>query len=217
MDSIHRLKATRNGGLFFFKPFFIFLYKNKLIKLMEKCLIIDFDDTLVKTINIHAESWQQALMRVLNIEIPIESIYADINYGMDVLLKKYQLTEAEAELAQKYKKEIFDKSIYKTKVNELLLYIIENNFFEKYIIASNSSRENVDKIMAYHKIDKNLFWAIFTRDDVKKKKPHPEMGEKIFSTLNSSYTTTDFLMIGDSDVDSIFARKLNIRCLITKF
>ena len=28
---------------------------------MEKCLVIDFDDTLVKTIEIHADSWRKAL------------------------------------------------------------------------------------------------------------------------------------------------------------
>jgi beta-phosphoglucomutase-like phosphatase (HAD superfamily) len=45
---------------------------------MEKCLIMDFDDTLVKTINVHADSWKHALERVLNREIPIESILADL-------------------------------------------------------------------------------------------------------------------------------------------
>lgn len=181
---------------------------------MERCLIIDFDDTLVKTIDVHAESWQQALERVLDIEIPIESILADINYGMDVLIKKYQLTEKESTLAQQYKKEIFAKNIYKTKVNELLLYVIKNNVFDNCIIASNSSRENVNKIMAYHGINQDLFWGIFTRDDVKKKKPHPEMGELIFKMLRASYQKEDYLLIGDSEVDLTFSRKLGIKCLI---
>jgi phosphoglycolate phosphatase-like HAD superfamily hydrolase len=183
---------------------------------MEKCLIIDFDDTLVKTLSTHAESWQKALLQVLNIEIPIESIYSDINYGMDIVFKKYQLSESEIIEAKRYKKEIFDKNIHKTTVNQLLLYIIENKFFEKCFIASNSSRENVDKIMSYHGIDTGLFWGIFTRDDVSRKKPHPEMGEKIFTLLGQNYKNTDFLMIGDSEVDIIFSRKLNIKCLITK-
>jgi phosphoglycolate phosphatase-like HAD superfamily hydrolase len=91
---------------------------------------MDFDDTLVKTIDVHADSWKHALERVLDREIPIESIHADINYGMDILLKKYQLTEKESQLAQKYKKEIFAKNIHKTRVNELLLYLIENKVFE---------------------------------------------------------------------------------------
>lgn len=181
---------------------------------MKRCLIIDFDDTLVKTIDIHAESWQHALERVLDTEVPIESIHSDINYGMDVLLKKYQLTQEESRLAQEYKKEIFSKNIHKTKVNELLLFIVKNQLFENCIIASNSSKENVYKIMAYHGISPDLFWGIFTRDDVKRKKPHPEMGEKILNMLQSSYKKEDFLMIGDSEVDLIFSRKLGIECLI---
>lgn len=184
---------------------------------MEKCLIMDFDDTLVKTIDVHADSWRHALERVLNREIPIESIHADINYGMDILLKKYQLTEEESQLAQKYKKEIFAKNIHKTRVNELLLYIVENNIFEKYFIASNSSRENIDKIMAYHSIDPNMFSMILSRDDVNEKKPHPEMGKIIFDTYADIYNKTDYLMIGDSEVDLTFARKLDIRCIIVNF
>ena len=115
---------------------------------------------------------------------------------MDVLLKKYQLTSEESILAQRYKKEIFEKNIHKTKVNKLLLYIIENNLFENCIIASNSSRENVDKIMAYHGINQDLFWGIL---------------------LKASYQKEDYLMVGDSEVDKMFARKLGIKCILVKF
>jgi phosphoglycolate phosphatase-like HAD superfamily hydrolase len=178
---------------------------------------MDFDDTLVKTIDVHADSWKHALERVLDREIPIESILADINYGMDILLKKYQLTEKESKLAQKYKKEIFAKNLHKTRVNELLLYIIENGIFEKYIIASNSSRENIDRIMAYHEINPNLFEMILSRDDVAEKKPHPSMGNIIFEKHTDIYNKTDYLMIGDSEVDLTFARKLDIKCIIVNF
>jgi phosphoglycolate phosphatase-like HAD superfamily hydrolase len=185
---------------------------------MERCLIMDFDDTLVKTIDVHADSWKQALERVLDREIPIKSIYADINYGMDILLKKYQLTEKESQLAQKYKKEIFAKNIHKTKVNELLLYLIKNKVFETYVIASNSSRENINKIMSYHGIDPNMFSLIISRDDVSEKKPHPEMGQIIFEKYADIYTkNSDYLMIGDSEVDLTFASKLNIKCVIVNF
>ena len=136
---------------------------------------------------------------------------------MDILLKKYQLTEEESLLAQKYKKEIFAKNIHKTRVNELLLYIIENNVFEKYFITSNSSRENIDKIMAYHGIDPNMFSMILSRDDVNEKKPHPSMGKIILDTYSDIYNKTDYLMIGDSEVDLTFAHKLDIKCIIVKF
>lgn len=184
---------------------------------MEKCLILDFDNTLVKTIDVHAFSWKCAIERVLNREVSIDNILADINYGMDILLNKYQLTENESQLAQTYKKEIFAKNIHKTKVNTLLLYIIENNFFEKYIIASNSSKENINKIMAYHEINPDMFSMILSRDDINKKKPHPEMGNLILETYKDSYTYSDYLMIGDSEVDLTFARKLGIKCKIINF
>lgn len=184
---------------------------------MEKCLIIDFDDTLVKTIDVHANAWQLSLERVLNMEIPIDNILRDINYGMDVLFKKYQLTDAEIILAHTYKKEIFAKHIHKTRVNEFLLYVIKNNFFENYIIASNSSKENIDKIMSYHNISPDYFSMILSRDNVKKKKPCPEMGELIFKHYEYRYSNTDYLMIGDSEVDLTFARKLNIKCILTNF
>ena len=183
---------------------------------MEKCLIIDFDDTLVKTIEIHADSWRKALEKVLKIEIPLGTILADINYGMDVLLEKYQLTDRESKLAQKYKKQIFSKNLHKTKVNELLLYVCKSKMFNNLVIASNSSRENVDRIMNYHQIDPNLFDHIYTRDDVPNKKPHPDMGHLVLDKY-TQYSEEDFLMVGDSEVDSTFARKLGIKCIIVKF
>ena len=134
---------------------------------------------------------------------------------MEVILEKYQLTSAEVKLAEKYKKEIFSKNIHKTKVNKLLLWICENPIFEKIYIASNSSRENVDKIMSYHDINPNLFEGIVTRDDVKNKKPHPDMANLIFQ--NNIYSEEEYLMVGDSEVDATFARKNNIECILVKF
>jgi len=183
---------------------------------MEKCLILDFDDTLVKTIEIHADSWRKALEKVLDIEIPLENILADINYGMDVLLEKYQLSTEESKLAQKYKKQIFSKNLHKTKINELLLYMCKSKVFKNLIIASNSSRENVDRIMSYHQIEPSLFDYIYTREDVPNKKPSPDMGQIIFDKF-PQYNLEDYLMVGDSDVDSTFARKLGIKCIIVKF
>jgi phosphoglycolate phosphatase-like HAD superfamily hydrolase len=183
---------------------------------MERCLILDFDDTLVSTIDTHADSWRRAIERVLKREVPLKTIMSDINYGMDVLLKKYQLTDAESKLAQNYKREIFSKNLYKTKVNELLLWIVKNSKFEKIIIASNSSRENVDRIMSYHNISADLFDLIITRDNVLNKKPHSDMADLIFKTY-PEYEPRDFLMVGDSEVDSTFALKNKMKCILVKF
>ena len=92
---------------------------------------------------------------------------------------------------------------------------MSNGSFEKIYIASNSSRENVDKIMSYHDITPRLFDGIITRDDVENKKPHPDMADLIFN--NNIYTKEEYLMVGDSEVDSTFARKNNIECILVKF
>jgi phosphoglycolate phosphatase-like HAD superfamily hydrolase len=181
---------------------------------MEKILIIDFDDTLIKTIDVHAEAWRQSLNKTLDIEIPKDRILNDINYGIDVLLKKFQLSDDEIKKSAELKKKFFNKTLHNTRVNELLLYICKNNFFKHIVIASNSSKENLMRLLSYHNINTDLFSMIITRDDVKKKKPYPEMGDLIFSKF-SEYDKSDYLMIGDSDVDKIFATKLGIKCIIT--
>lgn len=183
---------------------------------MEKCLIIDFDDTLIKTINVHAEAWRMSLNKTLDIDIPRDTILNDINYGIDVLLNKFQLTKKEIKKSSKLKKDFFNKTLHNTKINELLLYLIKSKVYDHVIIASNSSKENLFRLLNYHNIDENLFSLILTRDDVKNKKPYPDMGDIIFNKF-SKYKKEDFLMIGDSDVDKIFSTKIDIRCVMVNF
>ena len=70
--------------------------------------------------------------------------------------------------------------------------------------------------MAYHNISPDLFDLIVTRDDVKNKKPHSEMADLIFSVFHG-YEPNDFLMVGDSEVDSTFALKNKMKCILVKF
>jgi phosphoglycolate phosphatase-like HAD superfamily hydrolase len=51
---------------------------------------------------------------------------------------------------------------------------------------------------------------------VSNKKPSPDMGHLIMEKF-PQYNFEDFLMVGDSDVDLTFARKLGIKCIIVKF
>ena len=72
--------------------------------------------------------------------------------------------------------------------------------------------------MSYHEINPSMFSMILSRDDVSEKKPHPEMGQIIFEKYADIYNkNSDYLMIGDSDVDLTFARKLDIKCIIVNF
>jgi len=183
---------------------------------MEKCLIIDFDDTLIKTIEVHAEAWRKSLNKTLDIDIPKDAILNDINYGINLLHEKFQLTKDEIKKSSKLKKEFFNQTLHNTKVNEVLLYLIKSKIFDHVIIASNSSKENLTRLLHYHNIDLNLFSLILTRDDVKNKKPYPDMGNIIFDEF-SDYDKSDFVMIGDSDVDKIFSTKIDIRCIMVNF
>jgi phosphoglycolate phosphatase-like HAD superfamily hydrolase len=70
--------------------------------------------------------------------------------------------------------------------------------------------------MSYHQIDPKLFDYIYTREDVPSRKPSADMGNLIIEKF-PQYNKEDFLMVGDSDVDSTFARKLGIKCIIVKF
>ena len=70
--------------------------------------------------------------------------------------------------------------------------------------------------MSYHNISPNLFDMIVTRDDVVNKKPHSDMADLIFKTF-TEYKPKDFLMVGDSEVDSTFALKNKMKCILVKF
>ena len=180
---------------------------------MKRCLILDFDDTLVYTMGVHVYAWARALSIVTKLDIKEDSIALDLNYGSDVLFKKYKLSSDEIEKAKELKRNVFKTYLHKTTINDLIMWLAKSNLFEKVIIASNSSRDNINKIFDYHSIDENIFDLIVCRDDVENKKPHTDMFDLIKNTY-PEYSSDDYVMIGDSEVDQLFAIKNDIKCII---
>lgn len=183
----------------------------------EKCLILDFDDTLIKTIPLHIKSWKFSIDAVLQINTDVNEIIKTINYGTEELLQKYNLSSEQYDHILFLKKEYYLSNIHETQVNQLLLYLIESKFFETYVIASNSSKENIIDTLDYHNINKSLFNLIISKEDVKLKKPYPDMGTLIFSKYANKYKKSDYLYIGDSDVDQNFSNAIGTKFISVNF
>ncbi|MDR1758822.1 MAG: HAD family hydrolase [Bacteroidales bacterium] len=184
----------------------------------KKCLISDFDDTLVKTVPVHARCWQQTLENIGGVSISWENIMQNINHSIEYVLDIHNIKVKQDlfERMKEHKKKIFDTRLHETELNWFLWSVMQSGLFEKIYLISNSSRENVLKLMALHGIEYRVFTRIITRDDVKHRKPAPDMGHLIFNQ-NPEYQLADYLYIGDAPVDIEFAKGLQIDWQLVHF
>lgn len=177
-----------------------------------KCIIFDFDDTLVHTINLHTWCWTQAINKIKGTNVSEDFIKEKINYGIDLVFTHLGMSHSEREAAKLLKTQLFTKNLESTQPSFLVSCL--DLFLVKYkVIATNASRENVELLLNHHNIDASKFNLIVTRDDVEFRKPAPDMGVLILDKLKIK--PNECAMIGDSDVDLIFSKNVGIEnCII---
>lgn len=179
----------------------------------KRVLIVDFDDTLVFTMDVHLNSWKSAINDVFNLNLSKTTLMKDIQFGINYVFEKYNLDSSLISKAYNVKRQLFLQNIHLTKINNLVYFLCRSDFFDKVIIATNASKFTLEKIFEYHNLDYSYFDFICTKDLVSHKKPHIEMGNLILNQFRE-YSIDQFLMIGDSEVDEIFANRLGIQCIL---
>ncbi|MDE5539856.1 MAG: HAD family phosphatase [Bacilli bacterium] len=175
------------------------LFKNK------KVIIFDLDGTLIDSIGIWNKVDVLVVKRLTNIDVE----EASISKMRDAILKKSKSKdiyleyceflrnkfeiEMSAEELLKFRWEISDKFI-KGEVDykpfaEQVLWFLKNKGFRMALATTTTDIQ----INAYRNFNQNIiqkanlddiFEIILTKDNVQKKKPNPEVHEKILSALN---------------------------------
>lgn len=182
---------------------------------MAEAIIFDIDGTLLDSVDLHAEAWQEAF-RHFGHEIPFEDIRSQIGKGGDQLLPVFLNAE---ELKTKGKDlEEFRGRLFKQKylpkvkpfpsVRELFLKIKER---EQKLALASSARG--DELKDYERIAniEDLVEVETSSADAKKSKPHPDIFEAALSRLGDHVTREQVIVVGDSPHDAEAAKRAGLR------
>jgi HAD superfamily hydrolase (TIGR01549 family) len=188
---------------------------------MAEALIFDIDGTLLDSVDLHAEAWQEAFRRFGH-EIAFNEIRSQIGKGGDQLLPVFlsrEEIEKTGEELQKYRSELFKKKyLPKVKpfpaVRELFLKIKSNG--QQVALASSAKGDELKEFERIAHIE-DLVEVETSSADAKRSKPHPDIFEAALERLGKNIRREQVIVIGDSPHDAEAAKRagltsVGVRC-----
>jgi HAD superfamily hydrolase (TIGR01549 family) len=181
---------------------------------MADAVIFDIDGTLLDSVDLHAQAWQEAF-RHFGHEIPFDHIRAQIGKGGDQLLPVFLSPE---ELKEKGKAlEEFRGSLFKKKylpkvrpfpcVRDLFQKLRADN--QRIALASSAKPDELKKFEEIANIA-DLVNVETSSGDAEKSKPHPDIFEAALERLGK-VRREEIVVVGDSPHDAEAARKAGLR------
>ena len=173
---------------------------------MAEAIIFDIDGTLLDSVDLHAEAWQEAF-RHFGREIPRGEIRSQIGKGGDqllpVFLSKDELKAYGKEL-EEFRGRLFkEKYLPKVKpfpgVRELFLKVKENG--QKVALASSAKADELKEFERIARIE-DLVEVETSSADAKKSKPHPDIFQAALGRLSDHIRREEVVVVGDSPHDA---------------
>jgi HAD superfamily hydrolase (TIGR01549 family) len=182
---------------------------------MAQAIIFDIDGTLLDSVDLHAQAWQEAF-RHFGYEIPFSEIRSQIGKGGDQLLPVF-LNPADlkekGESIQEYRSSLFqERYLPQVKpfpcVRELFQKIKESG--QSVALASSAKGDELKQFEKIAGID-DLVEVETSSADAKKSKPHPDIFEAALDRLGDHVRRENVIVVGDSPHDAEAAGKAGLR------
>jgi HAD superfamily hydrolase (TIGR01549 family) len=183
---------------------------------MIKAVIFDIDGTLVDSVDLHAQAWQETF-RHFGKDISFEEVRHQIGKGgdqlMPVFFSKEELDEKGEEM-EKYRGELYKRDYLPrvrafSGVRDLFLRIKADG---KRIALASSAKE--DELGTYKKLARieDLVEEETSSDDADKSKPHPDIFEAVMERLGD-IEPLEAIVVGDTPYDAEAAGKAGLRTI----
>lgn len=181
---------------------------------MLKAVIFDVDGTLVDSVDLHAQAWQDAF-RKFGHEIAFDAIRGQIGKGGDQLLPvflsekdlKAYGKELEAYRSQVFKERYLSKIRAFPQVRELFERLRADGV--RTALASSAKGDELEHYKSLARIS-DLTQEEASSDDAEKSKPHPDIFEAAMARLGD-VRAEDAVVVGDTPYDAEAARKARLR------
>jgi len=180
---------------------------------MIKAVIFDIDGTLVDSVDLHAQAWQESF-RKFGREIPFLEVRQQIGKGADQLLPVF-FTEEELKRfgkeMEEYRSQLFkDKYLPQVRAFPCVRSLFKRIRADGKRIALASSAKG-DELEAYKKIARiaDLIEEETSADDAERSKPHPDIFEAALEKLGNP-STDEVIVVGDTPYDAEAAGKIGL-------
>lgn len=179
---------------------------------MTKAVIFDIDGTLLDSVDLHAQAWQEAF-RHFGREVPLPDVRRQIGKGSDNLLPAF-FTDEELQRLEKplneYRGELFKKKylgriVPFTGVRELVTRILDDG---KLVgLASSAKGDEIEDYKRIARID-DLVQEEASADDARHSKPAPDIFSAALHKMD--LRPGDAVAIGDTPYDAEAAGKISL-------
>lgn len=182
---------------------------------MPKAAIFDVDGTLLDSVDLHALSWHEAMVRFGH-DVSFEQARSQIGKGGDKLIPHFLDADAQRDHGkemEKWRGERF-KSKYLplvrpfSAVSDLLRRVRETGV--RIAVASSAKKEELEKYLDIADIA-NLVEITTSSDDVSESKPAPDIFEVALSKLGIE--GKEAVAVGDTPYDAEAAGKASVRTI----
>src|SRR5579884_2116625 len=162
---------------------------------MAQAIIFDIDGTLLDSVDLHAQAWQDAF-RHFGYEIPFSEIRSQIGKGGDQLLPVFL---SPADLKQKGKDiQDYRSSLFKERyLSEIKPFPCVRELFQKIkangqavALASSAKEDELKQFEKIARID-DLIEVETSSADASKSKPHPDIFEAALDRLGDQVRRED--------------------------
>jgi HAD superfamily hydrolase (TIGR01549 family) len=181
-----------------------------------KVAIFDIDGTLLDSVDLHAQAWQQAFKH-FGRDIPFEKVRQQIGKGGDQLMPVFftrkELDEFGDEI-EKFRGKLFKREFLPRvrpfhKERELFQHVLGDG---KKIVLGSSAKE--DEVEVYKKIAhiEDLIEEETSSDDAEKSKPHPDILEAALEKLHN-ISRDQVMVVGDTPYDAEAAGRARLRTI----
>ncbi len=183
---------------------------------MVRAVIFDIDGTLIDSVDLHAEAWQEAL-RHFGRERPFEEVRKQIGKGGDqlmaALLPEEEVRKHGKEI-EEYRLDLFKREYLPRvrpfpSVRELFERIQADG--KRIALASSAKREELERYKQIAGID-DLLEAETSSDDAERSKPHPDIFEAALARLEG-IAAAEAIAVGDTPYDAQAAGKIGLRTI----
>ena len=183
---------------------------------MVKAVIFDIDGTLVDSVDLHAQAWQEALRRYGH-DVAFDDIRQQIGKGGDQLIpvflnreqQKQYGKQLEEDRGQIWKSKYMSRVRPFPKVRELVQRIRDDG--KQIALASSAKGDELEFYKRVAHID-DLIEKETSADDAERSKPYPDIFQAAMAKLHG-VSAAEAVVIGDSPYDAEAAGKIGIRSI----